>query len=283
MAKVAFILLTHRDPEAVILQAERLTAAGDCVAIHYDGRAPQPDFLRIRRGLGGNRSVTFARCRVKCGWGEWSLVEATLEAVRAAAEAFPDATHFYLLSGDCMPVKSARYMHDFLDATPVDHVESVDFHTSGWIRTGIVEERIHYRHFFNERRHKWLFETSLALQRRFGLGRRPPEDLQMMIGSQWWCLRRSTIERILAFVAARPDVIRFFRTAWIPDETFFQTLVRHLVPAAEIRTRPLTFLLFTDYGMPVVFCNDHHDLLVAQDHLFARKISADATALRARL
>ena len=24
--------------------------------------------------------------------------------------------------------------------------------------------------------------------------------------------------------------MRFFRTTWIPDETFFQTLVRHLVP-----------------------------------------------------
>lgn len=283
MAKVAFILLTHKDPEGVIRQADRLSAAGDFVAIHYDGRAPAEDFARIRRGLGANRAVTFARRRVACGWGEWSLVEATLEALQAAVAAFPEATHFYLLSGDCMPVKSAEYMHGFLEARDVDHIESVDFYASGWIRTGIVEERLHYRHVFNERRHKWLFEASLGLQRRFGLSRRPPEDLQMMIGSQWWCLRRATVARVLAFCAARPDVIRFFRTTWIPDETFFQTLVRHLVPTEQIRTRPLTFLLFTDYGMPVVFCNDHHDLLVAQDHLFARKISADASALRARL
>ncbi len=31
--------------------------------------------------------------------------------------------------------------------------------------------------------------------------------------------------------------MRFFRTTWIPDETFFQTIVRHLVPEAEIRSR----------------------------------------------
>jgi hypothetical protein len=77
--------------------------------------------------------------------------------------------------------------------------------------------------------------------------------------------------------------MRFFRTTWIPDETFFQTLVRHLVPESEIRTRTLTFLMFTDYGMPVTFYNDHYDLLLSQDYLFARKISPAATDLRRRL
>ncbi|MFD1808258.1 beta-1,6-N-acetylglucosaminyltransferase [Gemmobacter lanyuensis] len=50
---------------------------------------------------------------MKCGWGGWSLVDASLEAVKAAVEAFPRATHFYMLSGDCMPIKSAEYAHDF--------------------------------------------------------------------------------------------------------------------------------------------------------------------------
>ena len=78
-------------------------------------------------------------------------------------------------------------------------------------------------------------------------------------------------------------MVRFFRTTWIPDETFFQTLVPHLVPQAEIRTRTLTFLMFTDYGMPVTFYNDHYDLLLSQDYLFARKISPGATELKHRL
>jgi hypothetical protein len=41
--------------------------------------------------------------------------------------------------------------------------------------------------------------------------------------------------------------------------------------------------MFTDYGMPVTFYNDHYDLLLAQDYLFARKISPDAVALKERL
>jgi hypothetical protein len=56
-----------------------------------------------------------------------------------------------------------------------------------------------------------------------------------------------------------------------------------LVPANEIQTRTMTFLMFADYGMPVTFYNDRYDLLLAQDSLFARKISTEATELKTRL
>ncbi|WP_347310884.1 DUF5928 domain-containing protein [Defluviimonas sp. SAOS-178_SWC] len=283
MAKIAFILLCHKDPEGIIRQAERLTAAGDCMSIHFDGRAPRDDYRRIRAALAGNANVTFARTRIKCGWGEWSLVGATLSAVEAAVEVFPDATHFYMLSGDCMAIKSAEYAHAFLDAEDVDYIESFDFFKSDWIKTGMKEDRLIYRHPFNERTRKRLFYGVYNLQKRMGWTRPIPADLQIMIGSQWWCLRRRTVEWVLDFTRKRKDVMRFFRTTWIPDETFFQTLVRHVVPGREIRARTLTFLMFSDYGMPVTFYNDHYDLLLSQDFLFARKISPEARELKRRL
>ncbi|MBL3570547.1 glycosyl transferase [Rhodovulum sulfidophilum] len=282
MATVAYLLLCHRDPDTIVAQAGRLTAAGDLVAIHLDRRAPDADFAAIRAALAGNPSVVFAR-RVRCGWGDWSPVQATLNAARAALAAFPQATHLYLLSGDCLPIKPAVRLRADLDDSGSDHIESVDFFESGWIRTGLKDERLIYRHFFNERRQRRLFHASMAVQKALGLERAPPADLQVMIGSQWWCLRRSTVEAILAFLVRRPDVFRFFRTSWIPDETFFQTLVRHLVPSGQIRSRAPTFLMFTDYGMPVTFYNDHYDLLVAQEGYFARRISVEAVPLRARL
>ena len=283
MAKIAFILLCHKDPAAIIQQAQRLTAAGDFLAIHFDASAPQAAYDQIQKALGDNPSVTFADKRVKCGWGEWSLVQATLQAVQAAVAAFPKASHFYMVSGDCMPIKSAEYLHALLDEDDVDYIESFDYFESDWIKTGFREERLIYRHWFNERTHKNLFYASFNFQRRFGLTRQIPPDLAMMIGSQWWCLRRRTIEAVLKFARTRKDVMRFFRTTWIPDETFFQTLVRHLVPAKEIRNRTLTFLMFTDYGMPVTFYNDHYDLLLGQDCVFARKISPEADDLKERL
>lgn len=283
MAKIAFILLCHKDPDAIIRQAKQLTAAGDYIAIHFDARAPQAAFDKIEGALGDNPSVTFAAKRIKCGWGEWSLVQATLNAVSAAVDAFPQASHFYMVSGDCMPVKSAEFLHDFLDRDDVDYIESFDYFESNWIKTGFREERLIYRHWFNERTQKWLFYTSFNLQQKFNITREVPADIQMMIGSQWWCLRRRTIESLLDFTRKRRDVMSFFKTTWIPDETFFQTLVRHLVPGEDIRSRTLTFLMFTDYGMPVTFYNDHFDLLLGQDAIFARKISPEAYELKERL
>ena len=283
MAKIAYILLCHKDPEAIVDQAERLTATGDYMAIHFDARAASSAYEKIRQALADNPNVVLARRRVKCGWGEWSLVQATLNALSDALEKFPRATHFYMLSGDCMAIKTAEYAHAFLDAKDCDYVESFDFFESDWIKTGMKADRLIYRHYLNERKHKWAFYASVKVQRALGLKRDIPPDLQVQIGSQWWCLRRRTVEWIFDLIRERRDILRFFKTTWIPDETFFQTLVRHLVPENEIECRTLTCLMFSDYGMPVTFYNDHYDLLLAQDFLFARKISPEATELKARL
>lgn len=282
MARIAYILLCHKDPEAIVRQAEGLTAAGDCISIHFDARASDADFRAIREALKDNPRVTFAR-RVKCGWGEWSLVEGSLNAMIAADAAFPDATHFYMVSGDCMAIKPASYAHRFLDENDKDFIEHNDFFESDWIKTGMKEDRLFYRHWFNERTQARLFYGSYRLQKALGLRRDVPEGIDVKIGSQWWCLRRRTVEAILRFVRERRDVVRFFRTTWIPDETFFQTLTLHLVPKEEVVNRTLTFLMFSDYGMPVTFFNDQYDFLLSQDSLFARKISPHAHELRDKL
>jgi len=281
MAKIAFLLLAHQDPDRLAAKARALTAHGDCVAIHFDARAPKAAWDALRAGLKGVQGVTFAR-RVKCGWGEFSLVQASLNLIRAARRAFDGITHYYLISGDCYPTKSRGYFERFLDADR-DHVEINDFFESGWIKTGLKEERLIYRHWFNERTARWWFYQSLEVQRRLALDRPLPEGLSIKIGSQWWVLRAATVERLLGFIARRRDVVRFFRTTWIPDETFFQTLVAHLVPHDQIERRPPTHLRFSDYGMPVVFYGDHAEYLRNRPTLFARKVSRQARDLQETL
>ncbi len=148
MSKIAYILLCHKDPDGIVAQANRLTASGDFVSIHFDARAKPEHFQFIRSELEDNPNVVFAAKRIKCGWVEWSLVQASLYAVQAALGAFATATHFYMISDDCMPVKSSEYIHSFLDENDKDYIESFDFFESEWIKTGIKQERLIYRHFF---------------------------------------------------------------------------------------------------------------------------------------
>ncbi|NHX27805.1 glycosyl transferase, partial [Escherichia coli] len=64
MAKIAYILLCHKDPAAIIQQARRLTAVGDYISIHFDASAGAADFDQIREALFDNPNVVFAR-RIK--------------------------------------------------------------------------------------------------------------------------------------------------------------------------------------------------------------------------
>lgn len=282
MVKIAYLLLCHRDVEGVATQARALAAAGDVVAIHFDKRAGADLFRKLKDALNDAPSVTFAR-RVACGWGEYSLVQAALNAIEAAREAFDGVTHYYLISADCMPTKSAAFLKRSLADGDRDYIEINDFLDSGWIKTGLKEDRLIYRHYFNERERKTLFYGALELQRRLGLERKLPDGIRVKIGSQWWLLRAATVDRMLAYMRRRADVVRFFRTTWIPDETMFQTIAFHCAPRGEIVSRPPTTLMFSDYGIPVVFCADHQEMLAKENRFFARKITTHDPAFRQRL
>ena len=200
VAQIAYILLCHKDVPSIIAQASQLTAAGDTVTIHFDARASADDFDKLRASLSDNPLVAFSKKRIKCGWGEWSLVDATLQAVRTALDAFPRATHLYMVSGDCMPIKTAEYVHEFIERDDVDYIECNDFFESDWIKTGFKEERLIYRHYFNERTQSKAFYAAFNLQKRLRLTRSVPKGIRVMIGSQWWCLRRHTVEAVLDLI-----------------------------------------------------------------------------------
>lgn len=282
MATIAYLLLCCEGPAASVALAERLCAAGDLVALHVDRRARPADIAAIRAAVAGNPSVVLARS-VRCDRGEWSRVQAVLNTAGAALAAFPQATHLYLLTDECLPIEPAARLRAALDAEDCDHIESLDFQAVGG--GGQMALRPNCR------------QDVAAPWRRAGIraavatgkppGRAPPGDLRGMTGSRWWCLRRGTVEAVLAFLAGRPDVRRFFRAGGWPEAplsaTLFQTLVRHLVPGDEIRSRAPTFGLVAENGRPVTFYNDHFDLLTVQEGFFAHRISAGAGQLRARL
>ena len=187
MVTIAFILLCHKDRDAITPQVEHLTSVGDKVA-----------------------------------------------------------THFYLLSGDCMRIKNADYIHDYLDARDVDGIEIFDVFEGGWVKTGFCDERLVYRHLFNERSQPKGCYASRKVQQTLSLKRSIPSQLPVRIGSLWWCFRRQCVEAILEFIDQGKDIEWFFGATWLPDETFFQALARHFIPEVE-----------SDCRTPTIACKAH--------------------------
>jgi hypothetical protein len=75
----------------------------------------------------------------------------------------------------------------------------------------------------------------------------------------------------------RPAIDRYFRRVWIPDESYFQTLVRQY--SSNVESRSLTLSKFDFQGKPHIFYDDHLQLLRRSDCFVARKIWPHATKL----
>ena len=121
-----------------------------------------------------------------------------------------------------------------------------------------------------------MFDGYVRLQRRIGFKRRIPEGIVPHLGSQWWCLTRHTLSAILDD-PERANHDRYFKRVWIPDESYFQTLVRLF--SSNVESRSLTLSKFDFQGKPHIFYDDHLQLLRRSDCFVARKIWPKADKL----
>jgi hypothetical protein len=276
---LAFAIVAHGNAQVIERLVRTLIAQGHLVALHYDLKSPVVGFQRLLRSFAGVSAVRFAR-RVEVGWGQWSIVEATLNCLGEIAAAGWEPDYVYYMSGMDYPIRSSADLVAFLERNKgKEFIESVPADEVRWVRTGPQQERYQYRFPFNwreqHRRAQWFW----AVQKALGWKRKFVRGMVPHIGSQWWVLSWPTLKQVMALARER-DIRRFFRSTLVPDELFFQTLVRHLVLDERIVSRTLTLYQFSDYGIPVVYYIDHLDYLLRQPFFMARKISPHQTALR---
>lgn len=276
--KVGYAILAHDHPENVAALARHLIDGGGLVAVHLDRKAGEASKEAIVRSLGSQASEVIWAERVSVGWGEWSMIEATINAVNVILRSGVKTDFIHLMSGADYPIRPLQEFVQFLERHPdTEFIESHSANFRKWVVDGLTKERYQYRHFFNYKKHRKLFIANWKIQRALGLRRKLPRGMTLHMGSQWCTLTTPTWTKLLE-LSRRRDVLKMFRTSWIPDEMFFQTLLATL----DVRhsNRNLTHYQFTDYGVPVVYCNGHTGQLLRQPFFFARKISAHARELR---
>ncbi|WP_417205616.1 beta-1,6-N-acetylglucosaminyltransferase [Antarctobacter sp.] len=258
-------------------QAARHWAHGGCpVVIHVDEKVTKDRFRAFRQTLADLPDVLFSK-RHRCEWGTWGLVAASQDASELMLERFPDVRHVYLSSGSCLPLRPVAELRDYLADRPrTDFIESATTADVPWTVGGLDHERFTLQFPFSWRKHRYLFDKFVDLQRAVGYARRIPAGLTPHMGSQWWCLTRQTLSAILKD-PERPRHDRYFRHVWIPDESYFQTLAR--LYSTQIESRSLTLSKFDFQGKPHIFYDDHLQLLRRSDCFVARKIWPRANRL----
>ena len=273
---VGFVMLCHNDLTRAA-QVARHWAQNDCpVVIHVDRRTKRKNYDQMVQALAGLPNIRFAR-RYVCEWGTWGLVAATQDAATIMLRDFGQVRHVFLASGSCAPLRPVDELRAYLDARPqTNFIESVTTADVGWTVGGLDIERFTLRFPFSWRKQRYAFDFYVGLQRRIRFRRRIPAGIVPHLGSQWWCLTRQTLSAILQN-PDRPAIDAYFRRVWIPDESYFQTMVRQV--SGNVESRSLTLAKFDFQGKPHVFYDDHLSLLRKSDCFVARKIWAQADKL----
>lgn len=273
---VGFVMLCHTALDRAAQVARHWATHGCPVVIHVDSRVKRPAYNRLARALADVPDIRFS-ARFACDWGTWGITAATQTAAIAMLRDFPGVRHVYLASGSCLPLRPVEDLVTYLDARPrVDFIESVTTEDVGWTIGGLSSERFTLRFPFSWRKHRRLFDGYVRLQRRFHFRRHIPPALVPHLGSQWWCLTRQTLSAILED-PEREAYDRYFKRVWIPDESYFQTLVRQY--SSTVESRSLTLSKFDFQGKPHIFYDDHLQLLRRSDCFVARKIWPQADKL----
>ncbi|KIT15104.1 beta-1,6-N-acetylglucosaminyltransferase [Jannaschia aquimarina] len=273
---LGFVMLVHTAFDRAAQVARYWAARGCPVVIHVDKAVRPKDYKPFAEALRPDPNIRFCK-RVSVEWGTWSLVEATQNGAQALLRNYPDVRHVYLASGACLPLRPVEELRAYLDDRPdTDFIESVTTDEVTWTIDGLEMERFTLRFPFSWRKQRRLFDGYVDLQRKLGLGRKVPDGISPHLGSQWWCLTRSTLEAILQ-APDREQMDRYFRHVWIPDEAYFQTLARRY--SGRIESRSLTLSKFDVQGKPHIFYDDHLQLLQRSDCFVARKIWPRANRL----
>ncbi|MDB5555004.1 MAG: Core-2/I-branching enzyme [Rhizobium sp.] len=283
MAKITFIILAHENADHVADLASLLTEWDPHAnaVIHYDLNSPTKQFERLKERTASSKRIHLVKDRIKCGWGNFSLVDSVVRALRVVRREKIDCDRVMLISGACMPIRPLAELSQFLDEHP--QTEFIEAYDSNWMIGGLRKERYQYWHFFNHQKYPKLFNGHFQLQRMFWPKRRFPRSLEPRFGSQWWCLSWKLCEKILDYIQKHPMVYFFFSTTWIPDEMFFQTMAFRFTHNDNLARRNLTFFHFNDWGKPIVLMDDHMEMVRDLPFYFARKVSSSAKKLRASL
>jgi hypothetical protein len=269
-------MLVHDALHRATQLARHWSGHGCPVVIHVDRRVPAKTHAEFKRSLSDLDNIRFCK-RHRCEWGTWSLVAASQSASELMLAEFEDVRHVYLASGSCLPLRPVNELIAYLEERPLTNfIESVTTKDVPWTVGGLDAERFTMRFPFSWKRQRFLFDRYVRLQRRLRLKRRVPEGLLPHLGSQWWCLTRQTLSAILQD-PERPVYDRYFKKVWIPDESYYQTLVR--LYSSNIESRSLTLAKFDFQGKPHIFYDDHLQLLRRSNCFVARKIWPHANKL----
>ncbi|MGX7694804.1 beta-1,6-N-acetylglucosaminyltransferase [Gordonia polyisoprenivorans] len=288
--RTVYLVLAHHNEGHFKRNVTALGSNGARVFAHIDKKADESRFETPR--------VEYVRNRVDVRWGGWSMVQATLNLMHAAAPTVTDKDYVVLLSGDSYPLQSQRSIDEFLPPAEdgVQYVNMLPFPSPIAEKPLNRVSRLYVEYDPRSGRAnlapRVINKLKIPRPYRRALGGR-----DMYCGSQWWALTGAAFHWLLRESRKASVFNSMCRRMFVPDEFYFQTLLGQCPYLSEVRRN----LIFADWYRPVgprpsIIDSDHVIQLsrpggllmenrgyAAGPALFARKFSDDSEALTDRI
>lgn len=272
--KVAYLILGHRNPRLIQKAVECLSCADATFFIHIDAKFSLEPFAAIR-----GENVFFIQDRLPVYWGEFSQTEAIFLLIRRALAASQRHDYFVLMSGSDFPLRSGKYVRDFLETNNGrEFISMVKLPAPG-----MPVSRINTLRFPTTRPVLRFIFRALA---KVGLGQRDYRkhlgELEPCSGHTWWALSRAACEYLIAFRQSRPAVVKFFENTHASDETLIHTILGNSPFKSQIRRH----LVFEDWHSPAAhpeMINARHlDYFESQNEIAPKDANGPGEMLFAR-
>jgi hypothetical protein len=286
--KIIYLILAHNNPKQLERLIARIITADVHIFIHLDKNTSMCEFDYLE-----SEYVTFIENRVNSTWGDFNVIQATLNLLNVVNQKF-ESGFVVLLSGSDYPVKPTQYIKDFLYTSNTDIYMDIHDAYDNWVNFArrIDYYKINYstkrgdfvlcKGYSHELwkllvRKKITFKDMLEIM---FLNRRNTLDLKFHGGSQWWAMNFRALTVILEYVNENWIALEnYFKYTFIPDEFFFQTIVKKSCNNTFKIGDSLTYVNWKKAGrkLPVTFeLEDFEELNgVAESKLFARKFDIE--------
>jgi hypothetical protein len=299
-----FLILAHQSPQQLKRLIHRLDDHHSFFYLHIDLKSDLSAFESILSAP----NIMFLKKRVNALWGNYSLVEATLNGINQIIS--DGKTGFViLLSGQDYPLKGNDALTDYLQKHISYNFIDLKSIEDAWPREYVNKSKKYYVNvshkkgdglfisYFRDISKKNLLKTSFRLFKnsirhknpallwhilKSFKERIPPVPAQYG-GSQWWALNMDTLVKIVEFLRLHSHYLNYHRFTYVPDEIFFHTVIKFLQDHdSEILIKPsLTYVNWQrhNHAYPAVFTLDDVEELFdarSNEKFFARKFESDS-------
>ena len=265
---VCFVLVVHKFPTQV---GRLVDAVSPCpVVVHVDPRSSQQTWKGFQE-LAARRPQVQLIDRRRTGWASWGGVEALLQALARSQSLH--CTHVVHMTGQDYPLRPVDEIASFLGQGPATSWIPHDKMPVAFLSDGD-----------GGLSRAWQWNMPVRTRRvRVPVRRRPPEGVVFYYGQAQRVLSMGLVRQLLGQIEERPELLRFFRRTWIPDELFIPSLAMSLPLEGEVSGANLWFSDWSAGGPhPKVFRTEDIDRLTAVAHGRAGELPGGPTKLFAR-